>query len=260
MADADWLALLIRVAASSGVVVLASLAAERVGPFLGGLIAALPVSTGVGSRKLVDWSRIFVLWRPQSRTVLQRRISLPIRTPRWRMHDQSDYAWSWVDAGVAGRDLVLVEVVEFQRLGQGEDVLLAVIADQSLGDCLYGIFGAVKPVISVFSLQFRNSIASWLLRRTEPGSRARRITRRRRRRPCAPLTRAPSGTRTGISQYSSRFSNKARQRSNFPASWQLGPARPAPHIPLFDRQDHPSVPTCFPEGIHPGAILDAVGA
>lgn len=46
MADADWLALLIRVAAASGVVVLASLAAERVGPFLGGLIAALPVSTG----------------------------------------------------------------------------------------------------------------------------------------------------------------------------------------------------------------------
>lgn len=46
MIDADWLPLLIRVVAASGVVVLASLAAERVGPFFGGLIATLPVSTG----------------------------------------------------------------------------------------------------------------------------------------------------------------------------------------------------------------------
>jgi len=46
MTEADWLPLLLRVAAAASVVVLASLAAERVGPFFGGLIATLPVSTG----------------------------------------------------------------------------------------------------------------------------------------------------------------------------------------------------------------------
>lgn len=44
--DAFWLALLAKVGATAGVVVLACGIAERAGPFLGGLIAALPVSAG----------------------------------------------------------------------------------------------------------------------------------------------------------------------------------------------------------------------
>lgn len=44
--DAFWLALLVKVAATAGVVVLACAIAERAGPFLGGLITTLPISAG----------------------------------------------------------------------------------------------------------------------------------------------------------------------------------------------------------------------
>jgi uncharacterized membrane protein (GlpM family) len=44
--DAFWLALLVKIAATASVVVLASIAAERAGPFWGALIACLPVAAG----------------------------------------------------------------------------------------------------------------------------------------------------------------------------------------------------------------------
>jgi uncharacterized membrane protein (GlpM family) len=44
--DAVWLALLVKVLGAALVVVLASFVAERAGPFFGGVIATLPVSTG----------------------------------------------------------------------------------------------------------------------------------------------------------------------------------------------------------------------
>lgn len=44
--DAFWLSILMKMAAAAVVVILASTVAERAGPYLGGLIAALPVSAG----------------------------------------------------------------------------------------------------------------------------------------------------------------------------------------------------------------------
>jgi uncharacterized membrane protein (GlpM family) len=44
--DAFWLALLVKIAATASVVVVASVAAERAGPFWGALIACLPVAAG----------------------------------------------------------------------------------------------------------------------------------------------------------------------------------------------------------------------
>jgi len=48
MADGFWLPLLVKMAATGLVVVLASVAAERAGPWWGGLIASLPVAAGPG--------------------------------------------------------------------------------------------------------------------------------------------------------------------------------------------------------------------
>jgi hypothetical protein len=45
-ADPFWLALLAKMAASAAIVVAASVAAERAGPFLGAMIATLPISAG----------------------------------------------------------------------------------------------------------------------------------------------------------------------------------------------------------------------
>jgi uncharacterized membrane protein (GlpM family) len=44
--DAFWLSVLMKMAAAAVVVIIASTVAERAGPYLGGLIAALPVSAG----------------------------------------------------------------------------------------------------------------------------------------------------------------------------------------------------------------------
>ena len=44
--DAFWLGLAAKMATSAGIVVLASLAVERAGPFLGAMIATLPISAG----------------------------------------------------------------------------------------------------------------------------------------------------------------------------------------------------------------------
>jgi hypothetical protein len=54
--DLFWLPLLVKIGATVALVVGASVAAERSGPFLGALIATLPVSAGP--------AYIFSLWRP----------------------------------------------------------------------------------------------------------------------------------------------------------------------------------------------------
>ena len=91
MIDADWLPLLIRVVAASGVVVLASLAAERVGPFFGGLIATLPVSTGPAYVLLaIDHDDAFVADAALSSVVtnlsmISFLVALVLASPRCRM-------------------------------------------------------------------------------------------------------------------------------------------------------------------------------
>lgn len=44
--DPFWLSLFAKMAATAGIVVIASMVAERTGPFLGGMIATLPISAG----------------------------------------------------------------------------------------------------------------------------------------------------------------------------------------------------------------------
>ena len=91
MIEADWLPLLIRVAAASGVVVLASLAAERVGPFFGGLIATLPVSTGPAYVLLsIDHDDAFIAQTALSSvatnvTMIGYLVTLVLASPRVRM-------------------------------------------------------------------------------------------------------------------------------------------------------------------------------
>jgi len=91
MVEADWLPLLIRVVAASGVVVLASLAAERVGPFFGGLIATLPVSTGPAYVLLaIDHDDSFIAETALSSlatnvAMISYLVALVLASPRYRM-------------------------------------------------------------------------------------------------------------------------------------------------------------------------------
>lgn len=91
MTDADWLPLLLRVVAASSVVVLASLAAERVGPFVGGLIATLPVSTGPAYVLLaIDQDDAFIADTALSSvatnvTMIGYLVALVLAAPRFRM-------------------------------------------------------------------------------------------------------------------------------------------------------------------------------
>jgi len=91
MTEVDWLPLLVRVLAASSVVVLASLAAERVGPFFGGLIATLPVSTGPayvllavdhGDRFIADTALSSVATNV---TMIAYLVALVLASPRFRM-------------------------------------------------------------------------------------------------------------------------------------------------------------------------------
>jgi len=88
---ANWLPLLIRVVAASGVVVLASLMAERVGPFFGGLIATLPVSTGPAYALLsIDHGDSFIAQTALSSvatnvTMVAYLLTLVLVSPRTRM-------------------------------------------------------------------------------------------------------------------------------------------------------------------------------
>jgi uncharacterized membrane protein (GlpM family) len=91
MTEAEWLPLLIRVVAASGVVVLASLVAERVGPFFGGLIATLPVSTGPAYVLLaIDHDDAFIAQTALSSvatnvTMIAYLVALVLASPRARM-------------------------------------------------------------------------------------------------------------------------------------------------------------------------------
>ncbi len=91
MSEAEWLPLLIRVVAASGVVVLASLVAERVGPFFGGLIATLPVSTGPAYVLLaMDHDDVFIAETALSSvaanvSMISYLVALVLASPRLRM-------------------------------------------------------------------------------------------------------------------------------------------------------------------------------